>query len=126
VQFCKSEAPLILKLNRAIRDQVHAKIHHYGKVNYLWHAAKRVPVAFIPFGVAAVNALGLSKLVVSILSDTGMLRDSEAKKAGAQRSLFLTIRGSKAGNSRPPGTARCHVALHALLLCYRKVPLARL
>lgn len=82
VQFCKSEAPMLIRLNRRIRGEVHAKIHHYGKVNYLWHGAKRVPVAFVPFGVSAVNFLGLSKLVANILRDTGMFKDAETKKAG--------------------------------------------
>jgi hypothetical protein len=36
----------------------------------------------VPFGVSAVNFLGLSRLVANILRDTGMLKDSETKKAG--------------------------------------------
>ncbi|NJR43515.1 MAG: hypothetical protein HC767_13540 [Akkermansiaceae bacterium] len=74
---------MILRVNRRLQEEVYGKIQHYGKVNYLWHGAKRVPVAFVPFGVAAVNFLGLSKLVANILRDTGMLQDTETKKAGA-------------------------------------------
>ena len=84
VQFCKEEVPSLLRLNRCIRDEVHGKIARYGRVNYLWHGAKRVPVAFVPFGVSAVNFLGLSKLVANILRDTGMFKDAETKKAGAR------------------------------------------
>lgn len=28
---------MLISLNRAIREEVHGKVHHYGKVNYLWH-----------------------------------------------------------------------------------------
>lgn len=34
-----------------IQDDVRGKIQHLAKVNYLWHGAKRVPVAFVPFGL---------------------------------------------------------------------------
>lgn len=63
---------------------VYSKIQCYGQVNYFWHGAKRVPVAFVPFGVSAVNFLGISRLVCNILRDTGMLLDSRTKKAGLQ------------------------------------------
>lgn len=77
---------MLLTLNHRIREEVYGKIRHYGKVNYLWHGAKRVPVAFVPFGVSAVNFLGLSKLVANILRDTGMFQDPETTKAGTPRS----------------------------------------
>ena len=80
---------MLLTLNRRIREDVYNRIHHYGKVNYLWHGAKRVPVAFVPFGVSAVNFLGLSKLVANILRDTGMFGDPETTKAGMQ--LFTQL-----------------------------------
>lgn len=82
VQFCVERAPPLLRLNRKIRDEVYEKIAHYGKVHYLWHGVKRIPVSFVPFGVSAVNFLGLSRLVANILRDTGMLKDAETKKAG--------------------------------------------
>lgn len=63
---------------------MYAKIQHYGLVNYFWHGAKRVPVAFIPFGVAAVNFAGISRLVTNILRDTGMLQDKNTAAAGLQ------------------------------------------
>jgi hypothetical protein len=55
------------------------KILHYGKVNYFWHGAKRLPAAFVPFGVSAVNFIEIFLLVGNVLRDTGMLQDSGAK-----------------------------------------------
>ena len=84
VQYCKHSARKILGLKARIHADVRAKIQHYGQVNYLWHGAKRVPVAFVPFGVAAVNFVGMSRLVTSILRDTGMLRDRGTQAACLQ------------------------------------------
>jgi hypothetical protein len=39
-------------------------------------------VAFVPFGVAAVNLIGISRLVAKIFLATGMAKDRATKKAG--------------------------------------------
>jgi hypothetical protein len=41
-----------------------------------------MPVAFVPFGVAAVNFVGLSRFVAKVLLATGMARDRATKGAG--------------------------------------------
>jgi hypothetical protein len=98
---------MLLRLNRTIRDEVFAKIQHYGQVNYFWHGAKRVPVAFIPLGVAAVNLLGLSRLVANILRDTGMFQDPEAQNAGAMVPLVHCM-----AHRSGPDQCCCIVALN--------------
>eukprot|EP00892_Ulva_mutabilis_P008664 jgi/Ulvmu1/616/UM001_0624.1 len=81
-QFCMRDVPGMLRLRSVIQEDVAGRIQHLGKVNYLWHGAKRVPVSFVPFGVSAVNFLGLSRLVAKILLKVGMLKDPATKKAG--------------------------------------------
>jgi hypothetical protein len=61
---------------------VYNETEHYGRVNYFWHGAKRVPVAFLPFGVAAVNFVSTSRLVGNMLRDTGMLGHVSTEEAG--------------------------------------------
>ena len=62
---------------------------------------KRVPVAFVPFGVSAVNFIGLSRLVARILLTTGMASNKATNQAG------VTL----AGQVRPqPGLANSRLA----------------
>lgn len=60
------------------------KLQHYGQVNYFWHTARRLPVVFVPFGVAAVNVIGICRLVGSILRDMGMLQSGCTKHGSLQ------------------------------------------
>jgi hypothetical protein len=43
---------------------------------------KRAPIAIVPFGVAAINLVGLSRLVTRIFLATGMAKDRATSKAG--------------------------------------------
>jgi hypothetical protein len=46
------------------------------------HGLKRMPVAFVPFGVSAMNFIGLTRLVTKILFTTGMAKDHATKATG--------------------------------------------
>jgi hypothetical protein len=61
---------------------VYSLTEHYGRVNYFWHAAARLPAALVPFGVSTVNFIGMSRLVGNMLRDTGMLEERNTKSAG--------------------------------------------
>lgn len=72
------------------------------------HGLKRAPVAFVPFGVAAVNFIGLSRLVAKILLATGMAHDDATKKSG------LTLAGQAyAKVCLPPLHNRLHT-MHSI------------
>lgn len=50
-----------------IQEDVREKIQHLGKVNYLWHGAKRVPVSFVPFGVPLASSFSATHLYLASL-----------------------------------------------------------
>jgi len=104
-QYCTNEVRPILTMQQHLAAHILEQTRRWGNVNYVWHGCKRAPLAFVPFGVSAVNFVGLSRLVGRVLSVTGacpltqhcsltrahltadcsrgagMLQDTQAKKA---------------------------------------------
>lgn len=71
MQYCRREVAAVLELHATVRADIFARIRQWSNVNYFWHGLKRAPVAFVPFGVSAVNLAGLSRLVGRVLEATG-------------------------------------------------------
>ena len=71
LQFCRNEAPPAIAMQQRLADAVMENIWKWGDINYVWHGMKRMPVSFVPFAVAAVNAIGMMRLVTRVLTVTG-------------------------------------------------------
>lgn len=72
MQYCRDKVPFILHMRAAIRADVYSRIEKWGHINKIWHGAKRAPFALIPFAIAGVNLVGMTRLVGRVLLATGM------------------------------------------------------
>ncbi|GFR39597.1 hypothetical protein Agub_g57, partial [Astrephomene gubernaculifera] len=93
-QWLISELPRVRALSSAVRQQLHERLDHLGRINAPLHFLKRASVALVPFGVLTVNFLGVVRLMATMLQLAGMRGDTSANKAlgllGAQNAAMVT------------------------------------
>lgn len=109
LQFCRADARRLLAVREAVRADLAGRLAPWRRVAYVWHGLKRAPFAFVPFGVAAVNFLGMSRLVSRALGAAGMLQDSGAQRAGLSLAAqaYAQVSHSVAAADCISATARC-------------------
>eukprot|EP00898_Chlorokybus_atmophyticus_P001510 jgi/Chlat1/235/Chrsp1S03136 len=91
--YFKTELPRLLATRKAIEEDIKVKTEKYGKVEVATHFLKRASVALVPFGVLAVNFLGICRLVAKMMKKVGMMSDKTTRTAAQKEGSMVLAKG---------------------------------